>query len=253
MKAFKTVLDLLMGAVIPIVVLNQLSSDDRLGAIPAYIVSAMIPVAWVLIDLFFLTKRFNFITSYVGLSSILSGVLAFWFVDGVLFAVKDTIGFVFRAVLFAGSWYLGEPLIKAFLVQALSPDTPERERSLQELLAETGIVRSFRIATWILVIETVLAGIANFCLNLFIVVAPFGTETFNQQVAQVNAITRVALTIPTAIAFAIAMWLMYRAIYQELPTEEGKSQLDSEFWDLVQLREEAKQTDLVGTKTVLGV
>jgi hypothetical protein len=69
------------------------------------------------------------------------------------------------------------------------------------------------------------------------VLAAFGTELFNQQVAYVNAITRVALSIPSVIVFAIAMWMMYRAVYEHLPSEEGKSQLESDFWDLVNQRE----------------
>jgi hypothetical protein len=33
------------------------------------------------------------------------------------------------------------------------------------------------------------------------------------------------------------MWIMYRAVYRHLPSEAGKSQLESDFWDLVNLRE----------------
>jgi hypothetical protein len=87
------------------------------------------------------------------------------------------------------------------------------------------------------VVESALAGIANFFLNWWMVLAPFGSELFNQQVAQVNAITRVALSVPSMLAFMIAMWIMFQAIYKQLPSEEGKQQLDSDFWDLVKLRE----------------
>ena len=57
-----------MGAVVPILVLSYLS--DPLGAILAYLVSALIPVGWVLVDLLFVTRRFNFITGFLGLSAI---------------------------------------------------------------------------------------------------------------------------------------------------------------------------------------
>ena len=81
---------MLLGAVAPILVLSYLS--DPLGAVPAYLVSALIPVGWVLADLFFLSRRFNFITAFLGLNAIVRGLLAFWFVDGALYAFKDTVG-----------------------------------------------------------------------------------------------------------------------------------------------------------------
>jgi hypothetical protein len=233
----KTFLDLIMGAVIPIIILDRFSGPDALGAIPAYILAAMVPVAWVVIDLFFITKKFNFITSYVGFTSLVSGLLTFWFVDGVLYALKDSVGLLLRALIFWFSLLLGQPLVKFFLMQVLQAETPEQEQKLSNFFAIPSIQRSFKTGTWIIVIETFLATIANFFLNWWMVVAPFGGEEFNQQVAKVNAITRVALTVPSMIAFMIAIWIMYRAVYAELPSEDDKPQLESDFWDLMKLRE----------------
>ena len=44
-----------------------------MGAVPAYLLSALIPVGWVLVDLFFLSRRFNFITAFLGLNAIVRG------------------------------------------------------------------------------------------------------------------------------------------------------------------------------------
>jgi hypothetical protein len=236
-NGIKLILDIAMGAVIPILILDRLSGPDRLGPVLAYVVAAFVPVAWVLIDLFFVTKKFNFITSYVGVSSIVSGVLAFWFVDGLLYAVKDTIGLLLRVLIFGGSVLIARPILKYFFVQGLNPDTPDKQQALDHLFQEPKVNTSFILSTWIVVIETAVAAAINFYLNLIMVLAPFGTETFNQQVAQVNAITRVVLSIPSIAVFMIAMWMMYRAVYQHLPSEEGKSQLESDFWHLVNMRE----------------
>jgi hypothetical protein len=236
-NAIKTILDIMMGAVIPIVILDRFSAPDQLGAVTAYIVAAMVPVGWVFIDLFFVTRKFNFITSYVGFSSIVAGILTFWFVDGLLYAIKDTSGLILRALIFGGSVLIARPILKYFFLQALNADTPAKTTALDHLFAEPSVGRSFVLATWIVAIETMLAAALNFYLNLTMVHASFGTEAFNRQVAQVNAITRVALTVPSIIAFGFAMWLMYRAVYQHLPSEEGKPQLESDFWDLVRMRE----------------
>jgi len=76
----KLLLDITMGAVIPILILNNLTRP--LGAPPAYVIAALVPVAYVLVDTFAISRRFNAITTYVALTAIMNGALAFWFVDG---------------------------------------------------------------------------------------------------------------------------------------------------------------------------
>ncbi|MEO7908479.1 MAG: VC0807 family protein [Roseiflexaceae bacterium] len=239
-NGIKLIIDIVMGAVIPIIILERFSGPDRLGAVTAYVLAAFVPLAWVVIDLFFVTKKFNFITSYVGFSSIVSGILAFWFVDGVLYAIKDTVGLLLRVLLFGGSVLIARPILKYFFIQALNPDTPAKATALAHLFNNRSVARSFVWATWLVVIETALAAAFNFYLNLRFVLAAFGTELFNQQVAYVNAITRVVLTLPSVVIFSAAMWIMYRAVYQHLPSEDGKSQLESDFWELVNQREASR-------------
>ncbi len=239
-RTTKLILDIILGAVIPIAILSYLS--EPMGAIPAYILAALIPVGWVFADLFFITRRFNFITSYIGAAAIIRGLLTFWFVDGLLFAIKDTAGFFVAIAVFGGSVIIRRPIMTQFFIQALNPDTPQRERSLETLLDTSSVHRALMIGSMIIVGVNILAALANFFLNLFIVTATFGTDLFNQQVAQVNAITRIALTIPDMLGFGVALWLVYHELYKHLPKEDGKSQLESDFWDLVQLRESQQQS-----------
>lgn len=233
-RSTKLVLDLVMGAVVPIMILNYLT--EPLGDLRAYILAALVPVAWVFADLLLITRRFNFITSYVGLSAIVRGLLAFWYVDGARFALKDSAGFLVATLVFGGSIAVGRPIMRYFLVQALDPNTPEKEASLEELLAVPLVHRALRWGTLVVVVVNVLAGVANFYLNLLIVTAEFPSAAFNMQVARVNAITRIALTIPDMIAFGLAFWMVYRALFAQLPKEDGKDQLESDFWTLVELR-----------------
>ncbi|HMO59088.1 MAG TPA: VC0807 family protein [Roseiflexaceae bacterium] len=237
-RTTKLILDIVMGAVIPILILNYLT--DPLGAPAAYVFSALVPVGWIFFDLFFLTRRFNFITAYIGLTAIVRGALAFWFVDGLLFAIKDTAGGIISTFIFAGSLAMRWPVMYYFVHQATNPDTAAREQSLTTLLREPGVFRGLQVGTLIVLVANILTSIANFFLNLYIVVAPFGTEAFNLQVAQVNAITRIALTIPEFIGFFVAIWLVYRELYRLLPAEEGKEKIESDFWELVQRHEQAQ-------------
>ncbi|HEU5088277.1 MAG TPA: hypothetical protein VFT99_12555, partial [Roseiflexaceae bacterium] len=93
------------------------------------------------------------------------------------------------------------------------------------------------LGTAIVAVQTLLSTAVNIVLNLQIVQASFGTDVFNQQVATVNAITRVAFPVLSMLGFVAAIWLTYRAVYRHLPSEEGKSQLESEFWTLVDMWE----------------
>jgi hypothetical protein len=217
----KLFLDILMGAVIPILILNNLSKP--LGAPTAYVLAALIPVGWVLIDLFLISRTFNFITSYSGLT-----------------ALKDTAALAVSVLVFGGSILIGKPILQFFFRQVVSPTTPAHEESLRQIFAEPGVRRGFQIGTLVVVVQSLISALVNFYLNLQIVVSAFGTDSFNSEVAQVNTITRIAFPLMAIVAFSLGLWIVYRAIYQQLPAEEGKSKLESEFWTLVELREQAR-------------
>ncbi|MGD1896754.1 MAG: VC0807 family protein [Phormidesmis sp.] len=234
-RTLKLVLDIVIGAVIPVLILNNL--NEQLGTVMTYIAAAMVSVAWVLIDLFLITRRFNFISSYVGTFAIGRGLLSFWFVDGLLYAIKDSAGFIFATLIFGGSMLLRRPIMYYFIVQGFNPSSLKQERSLKRLLKESRVRRALLQGTKLVLIVSILSGLANFFLNLKIVEASFGTVAFNQQVAQVNAITIIALSIPEFIGFWIAVVSTRRAMFHYLPIEDDEDQDESDFWELLQLRE----------------
>lgn len=235
----KLLLDILMGAVVPALILNNLSRP--LGNITAYVLAAFVPVTYVLIDTFLISRRFNAITTYVALSSIVTGVLVFWFVDGVRYAIKDTVGLLVGVVVFLGSAAIGRPFMRFFgeqmFNQLLSPQTPEQHASVNRLLTQPGVLHSYMLGSIILGAENLVAAVVNFFLNLNMVTAPFDTELFNSQVAQVNTITRIGFSVLGLGAMGVAIWLMYRAVFAVLPRQEGKSQFESELWDLIRMWE----------------
>ena len=182
-NGIKLIIDIVMGAVIPIIILESIFRAGSAWRSHCICARGVRAIGVGVIDLFFVTKKFNFITSYVGFSSIVSGILAFWFVDGLLYAIKDTVGLLLRVLVFGGSVLIARPILKYFFIQALNPDTPDKAKALAQLFNEPSVARSFSQATWLVVIETALAAVFNFYLNLRCVLATFGTELFNQQVA----------------------------------------------------------------------
>ena len=72
-------------------------------------------------------------------------------------------------------------------------------------------------------------------LNFWIVTAPFGTGEFNYQVARVNALTRLTLSVPEFLALGVAIWWviysLYSRLYSRLPAPvDGRR----DFWELVE-------------------
>ena len=236
-KSLKLTLDILIGAVAPVLILKY--GTEPMGTLPAYLTAALVPVAWVLLDLLVLTRRFNFISAYGGFGAVMRGLLAFWYVDGALFAFKDSASYLLAMLVFGGSAFLAHPVTRNIALQGLDPDTPERKSAMDRLLAEPSVVRSLKLSALLVGATNLLAGLANYAINYRIVVAPFGTPAFNDQVANVNAITRIVLALPDMLALFFAFSLMYKALYALLPAEEGSDPHAGDFWELVKRREDA--------------
>lgn len=234
-RSLKLGLDFLFGLVVPIIILSRFS--DELGNVTAYVVSALVPVTWVAVDLLFITKRFNFITSFLGLNAVVRGILAFWFVDGVAYAFKDSVPSLLWVVVFGASLVFGRPLIGAFLEQSFDPRSPEQERSLRDLFDEQPARRALWLGTLAMVLLSVVTGIANFFLNVWIVTAAFGTRAFNAQVAESNAIARFAISIPETLVLMVVVALALRAVYARLPGDPT----DKDFWELMELRRDRQE------------
>jgi hypothetical protein len=249
-KSVKLTLDIAIGAVAPVLILKY--GTAPLGTLPAYLTAALVPVAWVLLDLFVISRRFNFITTYSGGSAIMRGALAFWYVDGALFAFKDSASYLLAFVVFGGTALLARPVTRSIALQGLDPDTPERKAQMDRLLDEPSVRQAMTRASLLVGGANLVAGIINYYINYRMVLAPFNTAAFNDQVANVNAITRVVLVLPDMAALFYAFSLMYKAMYAMLPSSEGVDPGAAEFWALLKRREDAMALVRTGDQGALG-
>lgn len=236
-KTVKLTLDILIGAVAPVLILKY--GTAPLGTLTAYLTAALVPVAWVLLDLLVISRRFNFITTYGGASAIMRGALAFWYVDGALFAFKDSASYLLAFCVFGLSAFSARPVTRAIALQGLDPDTPDREAQMHRLLDEPTVGQAMRRAALFIGFTNLAAGVVNFVINYRMVLAPFNTPAFNDQVANVNAITRIVLVLPDMLALFYAFSLMYKAMYALLPASENADPDAGEFWTLLARREDA--------------
>ncbi|MBA2618969.1 MAG: hypothetical protein H0U91_12515, partial [Rubrobacter sp.] len=156
--------------------------------------------------------------------------------DGLAYAFKDSVPSLLWVVVFGASLVFGRPLIGAFLEQSFDPRSPEQERSLRGLFDERPARRALWFGTLAMVLLSVITGVANFFLNIWIVTAGFGTQAFNAQVAESNAIARFAISIPETLVLMVVVGFALRAVYARLPGDPG----DKDFWELLEAREGKK-------------
>lgn len=231
---FKLLLDLLFSAALPIWVLNNLT--NTLGTVPTYVLAGFIPAGWIVLDLLVISRRFNVIASYAALVGVGNAMLTLWFVDGWVYAVRDSAAMWVNALFFGGSALWGKPVTAYFLAQIFNPDTPARRAAFDDFLRQPALWRTLKRTALGVGLATLALGLVNTGLNLWIVTAAFGTPDFNAQVAQVNAITRIALTVPMMLAVGFAVYQAQHQVYAHLPAEPGKPQYESDFWRLMELR-----------------
>ena len=85
---------------------------------------------------------------------------------------------------------------------------PARPRLYGEHLVFAAHNHAFLFVAGILIgVTNLAAGAVNFVINYRIVLAPFNTPAFNDQVANVNAITRLVLVLPDMLALFFAFLL----------------------------------------------
>ena len=222
MNVKKLAADLMIGAVIPVLVLKY--GTKPMGELNAYLVSALIPVVYVAGELV-ITRKLNVITTFMGLQATVNGILAFWFVSGWQYALKDSAAMAATFLLLAVSAVVGRPLVLSLLTQTFAYDRPAVAAGLRGFLRRPTIYRQVVTATWgMALINLLLAGV-NFYLNYVKVVAPFPSDDFNTQKAAVDTMTR---TIFPVVSTGLTIWLFWAVISSMLKHLPGDEKLHLE-------------------------
>ncbi len=204
---------------------------DLIGIVPAYVVAALIPVIYILIDTL-RTRAFNPITTVAASSALIGGGLAFLQIDGWAFALKDSYRPIVFALIMGGSLILGKPFFAIFLRFAMQDVTTERKPLLEKLLSAPSVKTGLTLGTAVIAIESlVMAGI-NFWVNFQTVTAKFGTKDFNGLVAKANGIMYLPSTLASFAAFGLAYYLVQRGLTKDFG---AKAQLfDETLWDALE-------------------
>ena len=211
-------LDLLFTLVIPNLLLGKtfptlnFGFKDLVGSnVTTYVIAALVPVTYTLFDLL-RNRKFNPVTVLAGSSAMIGGALAFLQVSGAAFALKDSYGSIFLALVMGGSLLLGRPFFKLFFQTILTPENDHQRGLLARMWANPSVKQGLVLGTLVIFLEAIAMGTLNFWQNLRIVKDTFGTDTFNEQVAQVNLIMRAPSIITSLVSFALAFYLVQQGV-----------------------------------------
>lgn len=216
----KLILDIVMGAAIPLAILKWGGGalqaqgwSEMAGQRAAFITAGLIPALYVLWDVFFYTKRFNAITTVVAITAVTQGGTSLFKVQGVVHALQDTSGTIVNFLLFAGSLMIGRPIVQYFAVQVLEPKPGKEESLVWKMILSPGPVRkSVYLGTLLVLTEQVVRGVANFLVNWYRVTADFGTSDFTSQKASVGAMLMFPFMITSMGALILAVGMVLRAV-----------------------------------------
>ncbi|MFN3265783.1 MAG: VC0807 family protein [Deinococcales bacterium] len=211
--------------------------SDLIGTVPAYVIAALIPVVYIILDTL-QTRAFNPITTVAASSALIGGALAFLQIDGWAYALKDSYRPIVFALIMGGSLVLGKPFFAIFLQFAMQDVTPERKPLLERLMSAKNVKLGLTQGTAIIAVESLIMATINFFVNLNIVTAKFGTKDFNGMVAQANSVMYLPSTIASFAAFGAAYFLVQRGLTKDFGE---KAQLfDDSMWAAL----EAKNSDI---------
>ncbi|GGL91555.1 hypothetical protein GCM10010840_32040 [Deinococcus aerolatus] len=219
----KTVWDLVFTLLIPIMILSpnvlgsgisvaeQVFGGGTAGNVRAYLLAALIPVVYVLWDLG-VNRNVSPVALIGGAGAIFSGALAFWYVDGFWYAIKDSARSYLTGILFLISAATSVPLFRVFLDAASIGEKPEDRAATQQAMRDPAVHRGLVLGTVVFSVVDLIGGVVNSIVNYARVTAKFGTDDFNAQIAAVNAVMRVPGLVISLVGVFAAIWFVQRAV-----------------------------------------
>jgi intracellular septation protein A len=192
--------NLLVNIALPILILLTLSSEDRLGPVPALLLAVAIPVVFGIRSLL-KTRKVQPATIFGIVSVMLTGMIGVLELDTRYFAIKEGgVPITFALLVLFSNW-TRFPIVKLLADQVIVKSRVEAALTQRDAhdayrthLKHAGIF-------WACILIT--SGIIKFSLASWIVTSPSGTVAFNQELAKLEAIH-----IPTSMTFTMVLMLV---------------------------------------------
>lgn len=201
-------INLVCNAVLPGLLLTQLSKPERLGPVWALIVALSIPLSYGLYDL--IRRRTWNVFSIIGLTgTLITGLLGLFKVSNLWFAVKEAAIPAILGLAIPLTLKTRQPLVRTLIYNDQVLDTDRIGRALVERDAVPGFDALLRWASWVLAGAFLFSAVLNYFLARWIVTAPPGSSENVAQLGKLNWVSWPVIMIPS---LAIMMFALIRLL-----------------------------------------
>lgn len=205
--------NLLFNILLPVVILMQLSGEERLGPVLGIIVALAFPIGYGSWDLYKRKKVNGF--SIIGLISVLlTGGISLLELDPKYIAIKEAaVPALFGIVIYV-SQFTRFPLVQKLLLNRQLMDIEGLNEKLEENNNKQAFDKTVNRAAYGVVAAFMLSAVLNYILARMIVVSPAGTEAFNNELGRMTALSFPVIVLPTMIVMVGAMLYLFSRVHK---------------------------------------
>ncbi|OGO85925.1 MAG: MFS transporter [Chromatiales bacterium RIFOXYA1_FULL_46_5] len=210
-KSSGFLINLAFNIIIPTLILSKLSEDHQLGPIWALVAALAFPLGFGVWELQ-QSKKVNFLSVLGVLSVLLTGGISLLQLDPAYIAIKEAAvpGIIALVVLISQrSKY---PLVKKILLNDELMDLTKLEASLKAHNAEQLFADKLQNCAYLVAGSFVVSSILNYGLAKYLLVSAPGTAAFNEELAQMTALSFPVIALPCTIMLMVAIWYLFSQI-----------------------------------------
>jgi hypothetical protein len=204
-------INLVCNAVLPGLLLTQLSKPERLGPVWGLLVALAVPLGYGIYDL--IRRRTWNIFSIIGLvSTLLTGGLGLLQVNNLWFAVKEAAIPLVLGLAIPLTLNTRQPLVRTMIYNDQVLDTDRIGKRLEERQAVPGFNALLRNASWILAGAFLFSAVLNFLLARWIVTAPPGSPENVAQLGRLNWVSYPVIMVPSLVIMMFALFRLLKGL-----------------------------------------
>ncbi len=210
-KKENPLLNLLFSIVIPAIILSKLSTPDRLGVLPGFLIALAFPIGMSIYQLI-IEKKVGFIALLGFVSILLTGMIGIFEIPTQYLAIKEAAVPLLIGIAVFVSQYTKYPLIEKMIYNPQLLHIEKIENCLEANNQTATLQKYMRHATYMVTASFLLSAVLNFLLTKHIVVSPAGTEAFNQELGKLTALSYPAIALPSTLVVMFALWYLVRGL-----------------------------------------
>ncbi|WP_337880978.1 VC0807 family protein [Rheinheimera sp.] len=204
-------LNLLFNIVIPTLILSKLSEEQQLGPVWALVAALAFPVCFGLYELK-QSRKVNLFSVLGIVSVLLTGGISLLQLDPAYIAIKEAAvpGVIALAVFV--SQYTRYPLVKKILLNDELLDLHKLQHSLQQKQAEGLFEQKLKHCAYLVSAAFVFSSAMNYGLAKYLLVSQPGTPAFNEELAQMTALSYPVIALPVMVMLMLAIFYLFHQI-----------------------------------------